>query len=66
MTFRINLVGHDGAPNSFVVDGSDMRHDAITNGTDPMESRASQLVSFPETGNELLQGYAQVTGTDCR
>ena len=38
VTFRINLVGHDGAPKSFVVDGSDMRHEAITNGTDPMES----------------------------
>ncbi len=59
-TFRINLVGHDGAPKSFVVDGSDMRHDAITNGTDPMEARESRLVSFPETGNELIQGYGHL------
>ena len=58
--FRINLVGHDGAPKSFVVDGSDMRHEAITNGADPMESRASRLVSFPETGNELIQGYGHL------
>ena len=58
--FRINLVGHDGAPKSFVVDGSDMRHDAITNGADPMEARASRLVSFPETGNELIQGYGHL------
>ena len=60
VTFRLDLVGHDGAPKSFVVDGSDMRHDAITNGTDPMESRASRLVSFPETGNELIQGYGHL------
>ena len=60
VTFRLDLVGHDGAPKSFVVDGSDMRHEAITNGTDPMESRASRLVSFPETGNELIQGYGHL------
>ena len=60
VTFRLDLVGHDGAPKSFVVDGSDMRHDAITNGADPMESRASRLVSFPETGNELIQGYGHL------
>ena len=60
VTFRLDLVGHDGAPKSFVVDGSDMRHDAITNGTDPMESRASRLVSFSETGNELIQGYGHL------
>ena len=43
-----------------MVDGSDMRHDAITNGADPMEARASRLVSFPETGNELIQGYGHL------
>ena len=60
VTFRIDLVGHDGVPKSFVVDGSDMRHDAITNGTDPIEARESRLVSFAETGNELIQGYGHL------
>ena len=60
VTFRVDLVGHDGAPKSFVVDGSNMRHDAITNGTDPMEARESRLVSFPETGSELIQGYGHL------
>ena len=59
-TFRIDLVGHDGAPKSFVVDGSDLRHDAITSGADPMRSRESRLVSFSETGNELIQGYGHL------
>ena len=60
VTFRLDLVGHDGAPKSFVVDGSDLRHDVITNGTDPMEARESLLVSFPETGRELIQGYGHL------
>ena len=61
VTFRVNLFGHDGEPESFVVDGSDLRHDAITNGTDPMVARESRLVSFPETGNELIQGYGHLS-----
>ena len=60
VTFHLDLVGHDGAPKSFVVDGSDLRHDAITNGANPMEPRESRLVPFPETGNELIQGYGHL------
>ena len=59
-TFQLNLVGQTGAPQAFVVDGSDMRQDAITNGATPMQARASKLVSFPETGNELIQGYGHL------
>lgn len=60
VTFRVDLIGHDGAPRSFAVDGSDVRHDAITTGTDRMQARESRLVSFPETGNELIQGYGHL------
>ena len=59
-TFQLNLVSQSGAPQAFVVDGSDMRHDAITNGDAPMQARASQLISFPETGSELIQGYGHL------
>ena len=59
-TFRVNLIGPDGAPQAFVLEGSNLRHDAITNGDDPMGPRASQLISFPETGNELIQGYGHL------